>query len=113
MGLAWRDICKNSIIVLDKGEPSRLFIRDFGGIRILEERLKKQGMNISLYEGSAIRAKKTARICGTKTFYPVFFQKSFWRVDCMSRSVFRRIRGSALETGCSCLPEGILSFEER
>jgi siderophore synthetase component len=83
-GISMEGHLQNSIIVLDKGEPSRLFIRDFGGVRILEERLRKQGMNISLYEGSAIRAKNGEDLWN-KTFYPVFQNHFGELIACLVR----------------------------
>lgn len=83
-GISMEGHLQNSIIVLDKGEPSRLFIRDFGGVRVLEERLRKQGMNISFYEGSAIRAKNGEDLWN-KTFYPVFQNHFGELIACLVR----------------------------
>lgn len=83
-GISMEGHLQNSIIVLNKGEPSRLFIRDFGGIRILEERLKQQGMSIALYARSAIRAKNGEDLWN-KTFYPVFQNHFGELIACLVR----------------------------
>ena len=45
---------QNSIPVFRGGETVRVLVRDFGGVRILRERLVRQGIRVDLYPGSAV-----------------------------------------------------------
>nr|WP_263327345.1 IucA/IucC family protein [Neobacillus sp. Marseille-Q6967] len=53
-GISLEGHMQNSVAIFYKGELVRLLIRDFGGIRVLPERLAKQGFQPNFYPGSAI-----------------------------------------------------------
>ncbi|WP_071461400.1 IucA/IucC family protein [Bacillus massilinigeriensis] len=53
-GISLEGHMQNSISIFNNGEPVRILLRDFGGIRVMLPRLKKAGDEISLHPGSAI-----------------------------------------------------------
>lgn len=53
-GISLEGHMQNSVSVFQHGKPVRILLRDFGGIRILQERLKKAGYQAVFYPGSAI-----------------------------------------------------------
>ena len=53
-GISLEGHMQNSVSVFRNGELVRILLRDFGGIRILPERLEKQGYDAKFYEGSSI-----------------------------------------------------------
>lgn len=53
-GISLEGHMQNSVSVFRNGELVRILLRDFGGVRILPERLKKQGFQVEFYPGSSI-----------------------------------------------------------
>lgn len=53
-GISLEGHMQNSVSVFHNGELVRILLRDFGGVRILPERLKKQGFQAEFYPGSSI-----------------------------------------------------------
>lgn len=52
-GISLEGHLQNSVPVFRGGEPVRMIIRDFGGVRIYRDRLKKQGLDAQFHKGSA------------------------------------------------------------
>ncbi|KAK6333775.1 hypothetical protein TWF730_003958 [Orbilia blumenaviensis] len=68
---------QNTVIILRKGWPSRMHIRDFGGARILPSRLAKHGLSIELDAATGLVINSSsedegAAILRAKLFYPLF-----------------------------------------
>lgn len=57
-GISLEGHMQNSVSVFRNGEPVRILIRDFGGVRIYPERLKKHGFKTEFYPGSSIVTEK-------------------------------------------------------
>jgi siderophore synthetase component len=55
-GIALEGHMQNSVSVFSRAEPVRMLIRDLGAVRILPERLARQGVSLDLVPGSAILA---------------------------------------------------------
>jgi siderophore synthetase component len=53
-GISLEGHMQNSVSVFRNGELVRILLRDFGGIRILPERLEKHGYDAKFYPGSSI-----------------------------------------------------------
>jgi siderophore synthetase component len=52
-GVSMEGHLQNSVLILDDAEPMRLVLRDFGGVRVLLERLERQGLTVGFHPGSA------------------------------------------------------------
>ncbi|KAK6517059.1 hypothetical protein TWF506_006937 [Arthrobotrys conoides] len=68
---------QNTVIILRKGWPSRMHVRDFGGARILPSRLAKQGLSIELDAATGLVITSSSDDEGiatlrAKLFYPLF-----------------------------------------
>ncbi|KAK6509773.1 hypothetical protein TWF481_004503 [Arthrobotrys musiformis] len=68
---------QNTAIILRKGWPSRMHVRDFGGARILPSRLAKHGLSIELDAATGLVISSSSEDEGTATlraklFYPLF-----------------------------------------
>ncbi|KAF3281543.1 hypothetical protein TWF970_002100 [Orbilia oligospora] len=68
---------QNTVIILRKGWPSRMHVRDFGGARILPSRLAKHGLSIELDAATGLVITSSSEVEGTdilraKLFYPLF-----------------------------------------
>jgi len=61
-GISLEGHMQNSVSVFRHGELVRILLRDFGGVRILPERLKKQGFQAEFYPGSSIVTKKVDQL---------------------------------------------------
>ncbi|MFX3623867.1 MAG: IucA/IucC family siderophore biosynthesis protein [Ectobacillus sp.] len=61
-GISLEGHMQNSVPVFRNGELVRILIRDFGGIRVLPERLKRQGYQPEFYPGSSIATEKAAQL---------------------------------------------------
>jgi siderophore synthetase component len=61
-GISLEGHMQNSISVFRNGEPVRILLRDFGGIRILPQRLKKEGFQAEFYPGSSIVTEKVEQL---------------------------------------------------
>ncbi|MCS6850697.1 MAG: hypothetical protein NZ700_05950, partial [Gemmataceae bacterium] len=70
-GIGLEGHLQNSIVVFRDGQPVRLLVRDFGGVRILLGRLRRQGINLSLLPGSATIAADVDDL-RNKVYYAVF-----------------------------------------
>jgi siderophore synthetase component len=70
-GLSLEGHLQNSVAVFRDGEPVRMLVRDFGGVRILGDRLKAQGLEGRFHSGSATVIDDVADL-RNKLFYPVF-----------------------------------------
>lgn len=75
---------QNCVPVFRGGEPVRMLARDFGGVRILRERLR--GLDVSLHPDSAILAEDVDDLRG-KVFYPLFLNHLGELVACFSRAL--------------------------
>lgn len=70
-GLSLEGHLQNSVAVFRDGTPVRMLIRDFGGVRILGERLTSQGLEARFHPGSATVIDDVVDL-RNKLFYPVF-----------------------------------------
>ncbi|MBT2696504.1 hypothetical protein J7E79_03520 [Bacillus sp. ISL-40] len=61
-GISLEGHMQNSVSVFRKGELVRILLRDFGGVRILPERLKKQGFEVEFYPGSSTVTEKVDQL---------------------------------------------------
>ncbi|HZH63027.1 MAG TPA: IucA/IucC family protein [Metabacillus sp.] len=61
-GISLEGHMQNSISVFHNGELVRILLRDFGGIRILPQRLKKEGFFADFYPGSSIVTDKEEQL---------------------------------------------------
>ncbi|MBB6446298.1 IucA/IucC family protein [Bacillus benzoevorans] len=61
-GISLEGHMQNSVSVFRHGELVRILLRDFGGARILPERLQKQGYEAEFYPGSSIVTEKEAQL---------------------------------------------------
>ncbi len=68
-GIGLEGHLQNSVPVFRRGEPVRMLVRDFGGVRLLRERMP--GGGVRLYPGSEIEAADEDDL-RDKVFYPVF-----------------------------------------
>ena len=62
----------------------RVLVRDFGGVRILRERLVCQGIRVDLYPGSAVVIEDVEDL-RNKIYYPVFQNHLGELVACLVR----------------------------
>ena len=83
-GVSLEGHLQNSIAVFRGGEPVRVLVRDFGGVRILRERLARQGIGADLYPGSAVEIEDVADL-RNKIHYPVFQNHLAELVACLVR----------------------------
>lgn len=108
-GVSLEGHLQNSIAVFWGGETVRMLVRDFGGVRILRERLARQGVRADLYPGSAVVIEDVEDL-RNKTYYAVFQnhlgellaclvrcldleEERLWRpVAEVSRAVFRELK---------------------
>ncbi|KAK6534011.1 hypothetical protein TWF281_005351 [Arthrobotrys megalospora] len=68
---------QNTVVILRKGWPNRMHVRDFGGARILPSRLAKHGLSIELDAATGLVINSSsedegAAILRAKLFYPLF-----------------------------------------
>ncbi|MGH3088812.1 MAG: IucA/IucC family protein [Rubrobacteraceae bacterium] len=77
---------QNAIPVFRYGEPVRMLVRDFGGVRILRKRLLARGLDVALYPGSSILAEDEDDL-RSKVFYPLFLNHLGELVACLSRTL--------------------------
>lgn len=70
-GVSLEGHLQNSIPVFRNGRPVRMIVRDLGGVRVLRERISKQGIEADLYPGSDAEAENVHDL-RSKLFYPVF-----------------------------------------
>ncbi|CAM3811770.1 IucA/IucC family protein [Aeromicrobium ponti] len=61
-GISLEGHMQNSVSVFRNGEPVRILLRDFGGIRVLPQRLKKEGFHFEFYPGSSIITEKVEQL---------------------------------------------------
>ncbi|WP_223588990.1 IucA/IucC family protein [Neobacillus bataviensis] len=61
-GISLEGHMQNSVSIFRNGEPVRILLRDFGGVRILPERLEKQGFYAAFYPGSSIVTEEVEQI---------------------------------------------------
>ena len=83
-GVSLEGHLQNSIPVFRGGEPVRVLVRDFGGVRILRERLVRQGIRVDLYPGSAVVIEDVEDL-RNKIYYPVFQNHLGELVACLVR----------------------------
>jgi siderophore synthetase component len=102
------------------GETVRVLVRDFGGVRILRERLARQGIRADLYPGSAVVIEDVEDLWN-KTYYSVFQnhlgeliaclvrrldfeEQRLWRpVAEVCRGIFRELKGDlAIREQAAC-----------
>lgn len=70
-GISLEGHLQNSVAVFRAGEPVRMILRDFGGVRILQSRLAKLGMGAEFFPGSATVIDDVDDM-RNKIYYPVF-----------------------------------------
>lgn len=70
-GVSMEGHLQNSVVVLSDGAPVRLVVRDFGGVRVLLERLERRGLSVSFHPGSATVTTDVEDL-RNKLTYPVF-----------------------------------------
>jgi siderophore synthetase component len=83
-GVSLEGHLQNSIPVFRGGEMVRLLIRDFGGVRILRERLVRQGIQADLHPGSAVVTEDVEDL-RSKTYYPLFQNHLGELIACLVR----------------------------
>jgi siderophore synthetase component len=83
-GVSLEGHLQNSIPVFRGGEIVRVLVRDFGGVRILRERLIRQGIRVDLYPGSAVKIEDVEDL-RNKIYYPVFQNHLGELVACLVR----------------------------
>src|ERR671921_399948 len=83
-GVSLEGHLQNSIPVFRGGETVRMLVRDFGGVRILRERLVRQGIRADLYPGSAVVIEDVEDL-RNKIYYPVFQNHLGELVACLVR----------------------------
>ncbi|MDP8948963.1 MAG: hypothetical protein M3N00_01810 [Actinomycetota bacterium] len=83
-GVSLEGHLQNSILVFRGGEPVCILVRDFGGVRILRERLARQGVRADLHLGSAVVIESVEDL-RNKTYYPVFQNHLGELVACLVR----------------------------
>src|SRR5215212_9666971 len=109
-GVSLEGHLQNSIPVFRGGETVCVLVRDFGGVRILRERLVRQGIRTDLYQDSAVVIEDVEDL-RNKIYYPVFQnhlgelvaclvrhldveEERLWRpVAEVCREVFRELKG--------------------
>jgi siderophore synthetase component len=109
-GVSLEGHLQNSIPVFRGGETVCVLVRDFGGVRILRERLLRQGIRTDLYQDSAVVIEDVEDL-RNKIYYPVFQnhlgelvaclvrhldveEERLWRpVAEVCREVFRELKG--------------------
>jgi siderophore synthetase component len=109
-GVSLEGHLQNSIPVFRGGETVCVLVRDFGGVRILRERLVRQGIRTDLYQDSAVVIEDVEDL-RNKIYYPVFQnhlgelvaclvrrldveEERLWRpVAEVCRGVFRELKG--------------------
>ncbi|MBO9540143.1 hypothetical protein J7643_06070 [bacterium] len=70
-GVSLEGHLQNSVMVLKDGAPVRLVMRDFGGVRVLLERLERLGLSVAFHPGSATVTADVEDL-RNKLTYPVF-----------------------------------------
>jgi siderophore synthetase component len=70
-GVALEGHLQNSVAVFRDGVPVRMILRDFGGVRVLRERIARQGLQAEFYPGSATIIDDVEDM-RNKIYYPVF-----------------------------------------
>jgi len=83
-GVSLEGHLQNSIPVFRGGETVRVLVRDFGGVRILRERLARQGIRADLHPGSAVVIEDVEDL-RNKIYYPVFQNHLGELVACLVR----------------------------
>jgi siderophore synthetase component len=83
-GVSLEGHLQNSIPVFRGGEPVRVLVRDFGGVRILGERLARQRIRAELHPGSAIAIEDVEDL-RNKVYYPVFQNHLGELIACLVR----------------------------
>src|SRR5215218_7272434 len=83
-GVSLEGHLQNSIPVFRGGETVRVLVRDFGGVRILHERLVRQGIRADLHPGSAVVIEDVEDL-RNKIYYPVFQNHLGELVACLVR----------------------------
>jgi siderophore synthetase component len=83
-GVSLEGHLQNSIPVFRGGETTCVLVRDFGGVRILHERLARQGVRADLHTGSAIVIEDVEDL-RNKTYYPIFQNHLGELVACLVR----------------------------
>jgi siderophore synthetase component len=109
-GVSLEGHLQNSIPVFRGGETVRVLVRDFGGVRILHERLASQEVRADLHPGSAVVIEDVEDL-RNKIYYPLFQnhlgellaclvrrldleEQCLWRpVADVCRGVFRELKG--------------------
>ena len=124
-GVSLEGHLQNSIPVFRGGETVRVLVRDFGGVRILRERLARQGIRADLYPGSAVVIEDVEDLWN-KTYYSVFQnhlgeliaclvrrldfeEQRLWRpVAEVCRGIFRELKGDLVIREQAACDEAVL-----
>ena len=83
-GVSLEGHLQNSIPVFRGGETVCVLVRDFGGVRILRERLVRQGIRTDLYQDSAVVIEDVEDL-RNKIYYPSSRTPSGELVACLVR----------------------------
>jgi D-ornithine---citrate ligase len=84
-GIALESHAQNSLLVIEEGRPVATLVRDFGGIRVLGERLSEHGLAIEPYPDSDLDAG-SERDLYDKLYYALFQNQLAMVFDAVSRS---------------------------
>jgi len=128
-GIALEGHLQNSVPVFANGRLTRMVLRDFGGCRMLRERLQKQGLMRDFLPGSITVVDDLAAV-QNKVFYPVYQnhigelitaivrwcgieEKRLWQpVADVSRAVYRALRADASIAEQAAADEAVLFASE-
>ncbi|HEU4965622.1 MAG TPA: IucA/IucC family protein [Bacilli bacterium] len=70
-GISLEGHLQNSVPVFKNGRLTKMIVRDFGGVRIHRDRIRRQGLSLEEYPGSATIIDDDQDL-RNKTFYPLF-----------------------------------------
>ena len=84
-GIALESHAQNSLLVIEEGRPVATLVRDFGGIRVLGERLSEHDLRIEPYPDSDLDAASETDL-HEKLYYALFQNQVATVFDAVSRS---------------------------
>ncbi|WP_331232583.1 IucA/IucC family protein [Natronorarus salvus] len=84
-GIALESHAQNSLLVVEEGRPVATLVRDFGGIRLLGERLSVHGLGLDPYPDSDLDADTEIDLY-EKLYYALFQNQLATVFDAVSRS---------------------------
>lgn len=112
-GVALEGHLQNSVPVFKNGQPIRFYFRDWGGSRIFENRLQKQGIEIDFFPGS-VSITLNEQEMRNKAYYTVF-QNHFGELivqlcqyaDILEKELWKQVRHTCDKTFNELESQGI------